>query len=206
MDYYYYYKLHFFDACIFENSQKNNRNTYTSFRYNFIDRVSIKINKFSKKNLEESKNKTCIVFLKKYKQKCICFFLKILTSHFFLKINSWIDIILTDIKVNIEDFGIFFISMFTTRFNNIYNYELYSEINSNDKLNLLLKKKTFRIINIVDSIFFMPKNKTSSELIDRIFITFQGSLGYPIKDIKCILECGRILLNLDEFKFMHIYI
>ncbi|KAG5519005.1 hypothetical protein PMAC_002536 [Pneumocystis sp. 'macacae'] len=95
--------------------------------------------------------------------------------------------------------------VFTTHFNNTYNYGSYFEVNNNDKLNVLSKKKAFKIINTVDSILFISKNKTSFELINRVFITFQGLLDYPIEDVKCILECRKIILHLDEFAYMHNY-
>ncbi|KAG4301807.1 hypothetical protein PCK1_001783 [Pneumocystis canis] len=159
----------------------------------FIKEVYIKINKSSKKSIGSVNNKTYVSTFKKYTQKFIYWFFRILNSYTFFRINNWVDIVITDIKIDIEDYNQFFIGTFTIRFNTYNNHS--SEIS--------LKKKIFEIINIVDSVFFISKNGISLELIDRVFINCQGVLDYTIKDIKCVLEFGKVRLPLDEFTFIH---
>ncbi|QSL64829.1 hypothetical protein MERGE_002133 [Pneumocystis wakefieldiae] len=120
-------------------------------------------------------------------------------SSIFFKIKDWVDIMVTDTSINIEDYGRFFISTFNMRFNNTSHYNATSEICSGRFSGLLSREKTFKMTNIVDSILFISKRGTSLELIDKVLINIQGKLDYVIKNIKCSVECGNFILPLDEF-------
>ncbi|KAG4304727.1 hypothetical protein PORY_001780 [Pneumocystis oryctolagi] len=182
-------KIHFHRPTI-------NKKTWISFS---IVKVFIKINKFQKKK-SENINEKGFFFLRKYRQKCICWIFKALNSYIFFRVRNWVNIIVTDTKISIGNYDRFVINTFAIRFDNVYEHNLHFEV-YNDSLNAL-RKKTFKIINTLDSIFFISKNGTS-ELIDRVFISFQGVFDYPIKNIKCVLECGKVQIPFGKLEFLY---
>ncbi|EMR10372.1 hypothetical protein PNEG_01623 [Pneumocystis murina B123] len=164
-----------------------------------VKEIFINIRKPCKEREEILKKKSSNNFFNKYIQKSIYFVFNIMKSSIIFKIKDWVDIIIIDTSINIEDYGKFFITTFNMHFNNTSYYNTTSGIYTGRFSKLLSREKRFEMINIVDSILFISKRGTSSELIDKILINIQGKLDHIIKNIKFSLKCGKFILPLDEF-------